>query len=383
MAGIYIHIPFCEQKCIYCDFYSVAPKESPARYAFLIDGFLSSLHREIELRAQEGRFSNAYDTVFLGGGTPSLLSASQIGRILDGLSARFSIKPDAEITLETNPGTVDIQKLRDFRKAGINRISFGVQSFDDDELKFLTRIHNAAVAKDNIRNSFRAGFENVSLDLIFALPGQTVERWRSNLQQAMELSPTHISCYSLIVEPNTPLYRMVESRQVSPLPVDVDAAMYECTVDFLSANGFEQYEVSNFAKPGFRSRHNNGYWNHTPYLGFGPSAHSFWASKRWWNVANVVEYSQRLERGTVPVAGEENLTLEQLMEEEILLGLRSGGIDAGSFHVRYNKDLRTDFASAIETLVQNNLARFQGERFQLTSKGYLLCDEICHSFLRP
>ena len=381
MAGIYIHIPFCEHKCIYCDFYSVAPKESPARYGLLVERFLSSLKNEIDLRAQDTRFHSTYETVFFGGGTPSLLTPSNIREILEMLDARFTIQRKAEITLETNPGTVDLGKLKAFKEVGVNRISFGIQSFHDDDLQFLTRIHNAEMAKQNVRNAFQAGFENVSFDLIFSLPGQSLRRWKSNLEQAVELEPTHMSCYSLIVEPNTPLHRMVESRQVTPLSVDRDAELYECTAETLASSGFEQYEVSNFARPGFRSVHNGNYWNHTAYLGFGPSAHSFWDRTRWSNVANVVEYSERLERGHVPVAFEEQLTSEQLMEEEVLLGLRSGGIDVAGFRKRYDRDLLNERGPLIQELVQKDLLAFREERLRLTSKGYLLCDEICHSFL--
>ena len=381
MASLYLHIPFCEHKCIYCDFYSVAPKESRGTDDVLTDRFLSALRNEIELRSSDSQFQAVYETIFFGGGTPSLLSPSNIADILDLLKTRFSIDEKAEITLETNPGTVDLRKLKDFRRAGINRVSFGIQSFHDEDLRFLTRIHSAGEAKENVRNAFKAGFENVSVDLIFSLPGQTVERWRSNLRQATELEPTHISCYSLIVEPNTPLFRMVQSKQVAPLPVEEDAELYEITMEYLTSQGYEQYEVSNFAKPGFRSRHNGNYWNHSNYLGFGPSAHSFWNSNRWWNIANVVEYAHRLEHGRLTVAGEERLSVEQLMEEEIFLGLRSGGIDAAGFRRRYERDFVEQHSSKIKELLNGNLARLSGEHFRLTPKGYLLCDEICSSFL--
>ena len=381
MASLYLHIPFCEHKCIYCDFYSVAPNGSESHYTALIDRFLRTLKTEIELRAQEEQFQVPYETVFFGGGTPSLLSPAHIEEILGLLAKRFQISADAEITLETNPGTVDLEKLRAFRAAGVNRISMGIQSFHDDDLKFLSRIHSAEQAKDCVRNAHWAGFDNVSFDLIFALPSQTLERWRSNLEQAMELAPQHISTYSLIVEPNTPLQRMVETKQVTPLSAETDAELYEFTIHTLVSHGYEQYEVSNFARQGFKSRHNGMYWNHSNYLGFGPSAHSFWSRRRWWNVANVVEYSTRLEQGALPVAGDEQLNLEQLRNEEVFLGLRSEGIDVAGFRRRYNADLLTTHRRTVDDLVRDRLAILQGDRFRLTSKGYLLCDEICSSFL--
>ena len=380
MASLYLHIPFCEHKCIYCDFYSIAPAETHENYDALVNRFLTGLDREIDLRAQDPTYQTTYETIFFGGGTPSLLSPSAVGQILDRMSKGFSISENAEVTLETNPGTVDLGKLKEFKTAGINRISFGIQSFHERDLKFLTRIHDAGQAKENVRNAFKAGFDNVSFDLIFALPGQSEEDWNSNLHQALELSPTHISCYSLIVEPNTPLKRMVESKQVTPLSVEEDAAMYELTMQTLSDGGFEQYEISNFAKPGFKCRHNENYWNHENYLSFGPSAHSFWNGKRWWNLSNVVGYSDSIQKGSLPVAGEETLSQNQWFDETIFLGLRSEGIHLASFQQRFHKDLFEQFKSLIDGLLHDNLARIEQNRLRLTSKGYLLCDEICRSF---
>lgn len=398
MASLYLHIPFCEHKCLYCDFYSVVPAcqnhlgrsahpgigcgpNGEAHVEALVDRFLAALEIEIALRAEDEQFRTSYETVYFGGGTPSLLSPKRIGKILNILAQRFAIDTDAEITLETNPGTVDRAKLQDFRLAGINRLSIGIQSFHDDELRFLSRMHSAEQAKECVRTAHDTGFENVSFDLIFALPNQTLERWRSNLEQAMELSPQHLSTYSLIVEPHTPLYRLVETKQVTPLNPEADAELYEFTIDYLQSHGYEQYEVSNFARPGYKSKHNSNYWNHKNYLGFGPSAHSFWQHRRWWNVANVVEYAARLERGVIPIAGEEQLTLEQLRAEEIFLGLRSEGIDVAGFHKRYKTDLLDVHRQIINHLLTSRLATLDANRLRLTAKGYPLCDEISSSLL--
>lgn len=380
MSSLYLHIPFCEHKCIYCDFYSIAPKETEENYDNLVQRFLTALDREITLRGQDGTFQSTYETIFFGGGTPSLLSPSAIGSVLNQLSRNFSVSENAEVTLETNPGTVDLKKLREFRSAGVNRMSFGIQSFHEKDLQFLTRIHSAEQARENVRNAFKAGFDNVSFDLIFALPGQTSELWKSNLIQALDLAPTHISCYSLIVEPNTPLYRMVEAKQVTPLAVDEDAEMYEETMNVLAKAGFEQYEVSNFARPGFKCRHNLAYWSHANYLSFGPSAHSFWNGKRWWNLSNVVGYSDSLSKGSLPVAGEEVLSSQQWLDETIYLGLRSEGIHLSTYAQRFHKDLLKEFKTTIDPLLADSLARVEENRLRLTSKGYLLCDEICRSF---
>lgn len=380
MASLYLHIPFCEHKCIYCDFYSIAPRDMEGNYDALVDRFLTALDHEIALRGQEATFQASYETIFFGGGTPSLLSPTSVGTILNRLSGSFPISDNAEITLETNPGTVDIKKLRDFKSAGINRISFGIQSFHEKDIQFLTRIHSAAQAKENVRNAFKAGFDNVSVDLIFALPGQTAELWRSNLTQALELTPPHISCYSLIVEPNTPLYRMVQARQVTPLAQEEDAGMYEATMAVLGNAGYEQYEISNFAKPGFKCRHNMTYWNHENYLSFGPSAHSFWHGKRWWNLSNVVGYTDSLGTSTLPVAGEETLSTQQWFDETIYLGLRSEGIHLPLFERRFHRNLLTEFKAIIDGLLMDNLASIREDRLRLTAKGYLLCDEICQAF---
>jgi oxygen-independent coproporphyrinogen-3 oxidase len=235
-----------------------------------------------------------------------LLSPEDLGAIMEHLARHFSLEQNSEITVETNPGTVNRRKLEQLRSLGINRLSIGVQSFHDDDLQFLTRIHSAQEAKRCVHDAFASGFDNVSLDLIFSLPRQTNERWMSNLEQALELHPSHISCYSLIVEANTPLFRMVESKQVSMLTADADAALYEMTIRYLREHGYEQYEVSNFAKPGFKSRHNKCYWEHNEYIGFGPSAHSFRTNsqhsegpERSWNVANLSTYCAKLESGEI------------------------------------------------------------------------------------
>jgi oxygen-independent coproporphyrinogen-3 oxidase len=368
MSSLYLHIPFCEHKCIYCDFYSIESLDP-------MKAFLRALHAEIALQAGLG-VGETFGTIFFGGGTPSLLSPEELGAILLDLRTAFDVAPDAEITLEANPGTVDGAKLAAYRDLGINRLSFGVQSFHDDELKFLTRIHSADQARAAVRLARESGFEDLSVDLIFALPGQTMERWMANLRAALELDPTHISAYSLIVEAGTPLHRMVTAKLVSPLPLETEAVMYERTMELLGAAGFEHYEVSNYARPGRRSRHNSNYWNHAHYLGFGPSAHSFQHGRRWWNVANVSTYCDKLGRGTLPLAGEETLTTDELFDEAVMLGLRSDGIDLGRLRAHHGVDLLAGSALTIEQMVGERLALLEGERLRLTDKGYLLCDAI-------
>ncbi len=369
MSGLYLHIPFCEHKCIYCDFYSV---ESMDR----ADAFVRCLKQEIASYGGSAK-SEPFSTIFFGGGTPSLLEPAVIGEIIDLLGATFDVEPSAEITLEANPGTVDPGKLKGFRSAGVNRLSFGVQSFHDDDLRFLTRIHTSEQAIQGINLARKAGFENINLDFIFALPDQTMARWEQNLRQAAELSPEHISAYSLIVEPKTPLSRMVRSGRVSPLPLDSEAEMYEFTMQYLKATGYEHYEVSNYARPGCRSRHNSGYWNHSGYLGFGPSAHSFRGNRRWWNVSNIRTYCDAIRSGKSPVAGEEHLTQEQLFDEAVMLGLRGEGIDLECVRLKYGIDLFATNRASISGFESDGLLSIEEGILRLTDKGYLLCDEIC------
>jgi oxygen-independent coproporphyrinogen-3 oxidase len=374
MASLYIHIPFCEKKCLYCDFYSV---ENHGK----MDEFIRALKKEIVLYKEYGT-KESFETIFFGGGTPSLLSPRVMEEILDDVHAAFPIERNAEVTIEANPGTVDLAKLKAYKSLGINRLSFGVQSFFEDELKFLSRIHSVEEAKQSVRWAHEAGFENISIDLIFALPGQTTERWKENLRQAIELGTHHISAYSLIVEDNTPLARMVKAKVVSPLPVETEAEMYEFTMEFLEKNGFEHYEVSNYAKPGFASRHNCNYWNHTSYLGLGPSAHSFWQNRRWWNIPNIQTYLKNIADGTLPLAGEETITRRERFDEAIMLGLRSGGVDLNKIQAEFGVDmLSNEQGMLLNQLLLDNLATFDNSIIKLTSRGYLLCDEISERLL--
>ncbi len=375
MASLYLHIPFCERKCIYCDFYSI---ESLAP----IDNFLQSLLCEIELQTEFHH--QKIETIFFGGGTPSLLSPAQLEIIFNHIAKYFLVDDAAEITVECNPGTVDEEKLRAYHSLGINRLSFGVQSFYEDDLQFLSRIHTVQEAKHAIHLAHRVGFENVNLDLIFSLPNQTIEKWEQNLLQSVLLEPTHISAYSLIIEPNTPLQRMVETKQISVPPNERDADMYEFTMNFLEIHGYEQYEISNYGKPDYHCRHNKNYWNHTNYISFGPSAHSFWQKgemKRWWNIANISTYNQKLAEHQLPLAGNETLTKQQLFEETIMLGLRSEGIDVAFVEKHFGHNVVNDITAIAQQYFPAEFFIFGKDKIRLTKKGYLLCEEIAQQLL--
>ena len=379
MASLYIHIPFCEKKCLYCDFYSIETLTP-------MEDFLKGLSVEMEMYAQRGE-GTQFDTVFLGGGTPSLLTPEQLKQIVTGLHSCYSISPDAEITLETNPGTVTPKKLAAFRSLGVNRLSIGVQSFDNRELLFLSRIHDSTQAVEAVTMARQAGFENVNIDLMYSLPGQTLDQWLYTLERGLALDPEHVSAYSLIVEDNTPLARMVKARQVSPNPVEEEARLFELTMRVMEQHGFEHYEVSNYAKPGFRSRHNYSYWSHENYLGFGPSAHSFWCAEykhsgeRWANIANVSTYSRRLADHELPVAFREQVGVHELVNERIFLGLRSDGLNLDRLAGELGLHLRNGQQEIIRQLVKEELAMLDEEVLRLTPKGFLLCDEIAGRLL--
>ena len=372
MPSLYVHIPFCQRKCVYCDFYSIETVS-------LMDSFLDALDTEIALAAPAGE-GVSFDTLFFGGGTPSLLAPRELERVMRSLRRAFAIGDDAEITLETNPGTVTPGKLREYRALGVNRLSIGIQSFDENELRFLGRIHDAGEAARCVGLAREAGYRNVSVDLIYSLPGQTAGEWERTLSKALALRPDHVSAYSLIVEDGTPLARMVSAKLVSPNPVEAEASLYERTMDVMERAGFEHYEVSNYARPGFRSLHNSAYWSHADYLGFGPSAHSFWRvgdgdrRVRWANVSSLGRYCDSLRKREPPVAMREEVTRAQLCNERIFLGLRSSGLDIRSLGEEF--PLPAETVAIAGALVEEGAAVLEGGTLRLTARGYMLCDEI-------
>jgi len=368
-TAIYIHIPFCDHKCIYCDFYSIINYENVTNY-------LSALKREISNYAHIYSENREVISIFFGGGTPSLMEAGYIGEIIEEIRANFSISRNAEITLETNPGTVNKKKLSEFKNSGINRVSVGIQSFDEEELKFLTRIHDSKTAKQTLYDAKEAGFDNLSLDLIFNLPNQTKEKWKKNLEEAVALPIKHISAYSLILERGTILNKMVLDGKVKLQDIDHDADLYEQTIDYLTMQGFQQYEVSNFAKPGFQCAHNNAYWHYKEYLSFGTSAHSFANGKRWWNLSSTRFYIEAINKKGNAVASEELLTKEQMLDEYVMLSLRSQGIIKSELIKLFGNEWFGKNNTMLQQLISKKMIIDKGEMFSFTPKGYALCDEI-------
>ena len=368
-TACYIHIPFCDHKCIYCDFYSIIKLEN-------VDRFLSALKKEIQFYSEKYSESRKLISIYFGGGTPSLMNPEYLREIISFIKSEFKVDEKAEITMETNPGTVNKEKLIAFRTAGINRISIGIQSLNNDELKFLTRIHNSETAVETVNAAKSAGFENISIDLIFNLPGQTKEKWLHNLNKAVELPIDHISAYSLILERGTILNKMVLDKKVIMQDDDYDADLYETTIDFLTNRGFYQYEVSNFTKPGYECLHNNVYWKHGEYFGFGTSAHSFINKKRWWNLSSAKMYIDEVEINRNAVAGSELISEGEAFEEYLMLALRGSGIMIDELSKKYNGDWLIKNFSYFENLSKEGYVNINQNRIWLTKKGYAVCDEI-------
>jgi oxygen-independent coproporphyrinogen III oxidase len=371
-TACYIHIPFCDHKCIYCDFYSIITSDN-------IQSFLKYLKKEISHYAEKYSEGRELISIYFGGGTPSLMEPEYLFEVSQKVKENFVVRKDAEITMETNPGTVTLEKLKLFKQAGVNRISIGIQSFDNNDLKFLTRIHNSETAIQTVNDAANAGFENISLDLIFNLPGQTKKKWIKNLEQAIKLPIKHISAYSLILERGTILNKMVLDGKVKIRDADYDAELYRTTIEFLTSNGFYQYEVSNFVKPGFECVHNNAYWHYTDYFGFGTSAHSFIDSKRWWNLSSLKMYNDKVEKSGNAVAGSETINAEKAVNEYVMLELRSSGLNLKIFENRFRfeaKDWLKNKYPYFDLLKNQNFVTIDESVIKLTAKGYAICDEI-------
>lgn len=373
-TACYIHIPFCNHKCIYCDFYSIITSES-------INSFLKALKEEINFYSKKYSDQRELITIYFGGGTPSLMEPDYISSIIKLVKEKFKVKDNAEITMETNPGTVSKSKLKEFKDIGINRLSVGIQSFHDDELKFLTRIHNSKSAIETIENAASAGFDNISLDLIFNLPKQTKKKWISNLEQAVKLPIKHISAYSLILERGTILNKMVLDGKVKMQSNDYDADLYETTIDFLEEKGFHQYEVSNFSFPGYECLHNISYWNYTDYFGFGTSAHSFIDDKRWWNFSSAKKYIAEINERRNAIAGSEGISPSQKHDEYVMLALRSSGLLLNEYNKMFGSDWLKEKNPYFQKLENQRLIIRNGEQIKLTKQGYAVCDEILQNIL--
>ena len=377
MAGIYLHIPFCTQRCVYCDFYFVTTQQSHT-------AFVQALCAEIEHYALEYSHEPV-ETIYFGGGTPSLLHLDEIRRILQTIHDHYDTAAVRETTLELNPDDGDLDYLRGLRALGIDRLSIGIQSFFADDLAFMNRSHTVAQAEAVVPRVRRAGFENFSVDLIFGLPDQPAEYWAANLEKVVQWKTPHLSTYSLTIEERTPLYKQVKRGLVMPTDDETMAARYEFTMDYLRERGYEHYEISSFARPGFRAEHNQRYWNHTNYLGFGPSAHSFWwrslpspVAVRWANVRNLRRYEALVQQHQAPLEGRDLLSYDMLADEHIMLRLRTAdGLDLDRLESKYGADLLFEKIDELAELeAEGYIEPIRNSQVRLTDRGKLLCDAV-------
>lgn len=370
--SLYLHIPFCVRKCPYCDFNSYAGLDSLA--SDYLDALVTELHGGIAAHHLSGR---SLSTIYLGGGTPSLLSPEQVAALLAAARSELPADEDWEVTMEANPGTLDAAKLAGYRAAGVNRISVGAQSFDDQVLAFLGRIHTAREARGAIELARRAGFDNLSVDLIWAVPGQTLRGWRETLRQAGELGPEHISAYCLTYEEGTPLSARRARGDFEPADEDLELEMLRATIEILTRAGYEHYEISNFARPGLECRHNLAYWTGEDYIGIGAGAHSHIAGLRWWNERDPAGYVERVAAGCSAVEGQERLEGRRRVGETILTGLRlTRGISLDDADRRTGCNPRDLFAEELAELTGLGLLELADGVARLTEKGLELADEV-------
>ncbi len=372
MSGCYIHIPFCIQKCIYCDFYSKTD-------LLLIPDFIKALKIEIKKKSQK---QDVINTIYFGGGTPSLLSINDVALLLHTIKDNFSILSDLEITFEINPGTVDFNYLKELRNIGINRLSIGVQSFNNRKLQFLKRIHTSDQAVKAIDDAKKAGFTNISMDLIYGLPFETTSIWLEDIKKAATMEPCHLSCYMLTIEHETQLYNKVKAGLINPLDNDAMSSLFKKTENVLRGFQFEHYEISSFAKGrAHRSKHNSQYWDMTQYYGFGPAAHSFDGNRRSWNHKSIKKYIKDCNSGKLPVEDFETLTLEQKKLEMIMLGLRTlEGINLKKYKTLFNIGFEKEFREIIKIVQDQSCGFMDNNRFALNLEGKTRLDNIVQIF---
>ena len=340
------------------------------------DTFIEAILKEMDMRFEKQKDDYNLDTIFFGGGTPSILNAGQLERIFTGLNKNVNIKPNVEITLESNPGTLNFDKLKDFLNIGINRLSIGVQSFNDEELKFLQRIHNSREAENAIKSAIKVGFDNINIDLIFSIPGQSSESLRQSLDKAAELNVSHIASYGLIYEEGTPLYNDYSGGKINRTDPDEDAEKYKYMSQLLAEAGYEHYEISNFAKNGAVCRHNINYWDCREYLAFGPAANGYINGRRYWSHKDLKQYISDINHGILPEQGSEQLSSSTRLIERIMLGLRYRGVDFNSLQQEFDFILPDKLHTLLKSYEKQDLVSYKNNYLSLAISGYILSDEI-------
>lgn len=371
--GLYIHFPFCSKICPYCDFYVLRESENKR------SAFLTYYEKELKLLSEQKPelFSQKLETIYFGGGTPSLLEAEQLAGLLKLIKSCFGISANVEISLEANPNDLLGDKPKAFRRLGINRLSIGAQSLNETELTTLGREHSAEQAEETAENAKKSGFENFNIDLIFGAPGQTVVSWKQTLEKAVKWQSAHISTYSLTIEERTSFYKLQQAGKLHLPPDEICQEMYLKGVELLEKHGYEQYEISNFARPGFQSRHNRNYWQRKNYLGLGPSAHSFSNNRRWANVRSLRIYQRKLDDSESPFEFEETIDQKKALEEALLLGLRQKeGICLENLKKEFGYDLEKEKSELLTNLTVQKFTCKENGQQRLTPLGFYISDRI-------
>ncbi len=379
MAGIYIHIPFCKQACHYCDFHFSTSLKGK-------DAFLQALQKEIVLQKNYFQLltpgDSEIETIYFGGGTPSLLSQSELMWVFEALYKNFNVRPDAEITLEANPDDLTVQKIKELKTSPVNRFSIGIQSFHDEDLKLMNRAHNSQEALTAVKASQDMGFENITIDLIYGIPALSNANWKLNLYKAFELDVKHISSYCLTVEPGTALAHFVKEGKAKNVDEHQSAAQFEIMLEEMDKNNFVQYEISNFCKDNHFSRHNSNYWLKKPYLGLGPSAHSYDGNDRQSNISNNALYIQSIEKGELNFE-KEVLTKTQQYNEYVLISLRTmWGTDLEYVRTKMGSDYVSHCLSEADRFIDSKEIRKEGNKLFLTDKGKLFADRIAGNLFK-
>lgn len=375
MLGLYIHVPFCAQKCYYCDFNSYKINSNQKK------DYLINIEREMKFYKDEFK-DRCFDTVFFGGGTPSILTVDELKELVNHINENFNIKKDAEITIECNPGTINREKLEAMKKMGINRLSIGLQATQNYHLKSIGRIHTYEEFEKNYYDALDIGFKNINIDLMYALPNQKTQEWKDTLDKIINLNPSHISAYSLILEEGTKLYDMYQNKEFELLDEDTDINMYNYTIDSLKRHGYNQYEISNYSKEGLECKHNIIYWKCDHYLGLGPGASGFIGDTRYSNIEDICEYNKCIMQNIRPVSEEIELTKKDKIEEFIFMGLRMNeGINIDVFKERFDTDFYDIYQEVMDKLIKRELVRFDGKNISLTQKGREISNSVFIEFL--
>ncbi|MBC1719911.1 radical SAM family heme chaperone HemW [Listeria seeligeri] len=374
-SAVYIHIPFCEHICYYCDFNKVFLEGQP------VDEYVDLLIKEMQITAANKQME-PIDTVFVGGGTPTTLNEAQIAKLCTAIQEIFPMKEEVEFSFEANPGDLSVAKVQTMKGYGVNRISMGVQSFNNDLLKKIGRIHTVKDVYQSVENMRTVGFENVSIDLIFSLPGQTEADFQDTLNQALALDLPHYSAYSLIIEPKTIFYNLMQKGKLFLPGQDAEANMYDLLLVEMEKYGRKQYEISNFAKEGFESKHNITYWSNEHYYGFGAGAHGYIGNTRYSNFGPIKKYMEPLQENKLPVFQQKELTLKEKMEEEMFLGLRKvSGVSKAGFQRKFGQDLDATFQNAIQKTMAKGWLENNEENVALTRNGRFLGNNVFQEFL--